>query len=98
MSIKVKICGLTTQDAVDAAVEHGAAFLGFVFYPPSPRNISPDIAYGLTDALAKPVGTVAVTVDPADDDLRHITDKFVPGFIQLHGKESIRDVERVRNF
>ncbi len=98
MNPKIKICGLTNQEAVDAAVEYGAAFLGFVFYPPSPRHVSPDLAYAFTDSLKKPVGTVAVVVDPPEDALLRILEHFVPGCIQLHGAESPDDVKRIRAF
>ena len=98
MSPKIKICGLSTQETVDAAVAAGADFLGFVFFPKSPRHISPDTAYALTDALARPVGTVAVTVNPSLDDLKQIFASFVPGFLQLHGSESTEEVTRIRAF
>ncbi len=88
MPAAVKICGLTTQEAVDAAVEHGAAYIGFVFFPKSPRNVSPEQAAALTQNLKGGVKKVAVVVNPTDEDLEDIIMHFKPDFIQLHGEES----------
>jgi phosphoribosylanthranilate isomerase len=96
MSVRVKICGLSTKETVGAAVEAGADYLGFVFYPPSPRNVTPETAFALTQALARPIGTVAVTVNPSHADLKTLFAGFVPGFLQLHGQETPQDVERIR--
>ncbi|RKH70760.1 phosphoribosylanthranilate isomerase, partial [Corallococcus sp. AB032C] len=60
----VKICGLSTPDTVDAAVRHGASHVGFVFFPPSPRNLSPEQAVGLAQRLPAHVRSVGVYVDP----------------------------------
>ncbi len=64
MTAKAKICGVSTPEAVRAVVDGGAAFLGFMFFPRSPRNIAPDAAARLAPpARAKGVKIVAVTVD-----------------------------------
>jgi phosphoribosylanthranilate isomerase len=83
--IDVKICGLTDPDAVAAAARGGARYLGFVFYPPSPRALGPRQAAAL--AAMAPAGclTVAVLVDPDDALLGEILDQVAPDALQLHG-------------
>lgn len=88
MPIHTKICGLTTREAVDAAMDGGAAYLGFVFYPKSPRHVTPERAAELSRHVPKYIATVAVVVDATDAELDAIFSKFRPDFIQLHGKES----------
>ncbi|MFN3583511.1 phosphoribosylanthranilate isomerase [Phenylobacterium sp.] len=89
MTAKAKICGVTTPEAVRAAVDGGAAYLGFMFFPRSPRNIAPEAAGRLTPpARAKGVKIVAVAVDPSDNEVDAIVAGLAPDLIQLHGKES----------
>ena len=93
MPVAVKICGLTDAAALDAAVEGGARYLGFVFYPPSPRALTIEQAAELARAAPADTTTVGVFVDP-DDDLLDQTLAQVPlEALQLHGAES---PERVR--
>jgi len=92
MTPRVKICGITTEDAVEAA--QGADYLGFVFYPPSPRNITPSKAAAL--AARSPLAKVAVTVNPNDDFLATILTRFTPDYIQLHGDESVARVQHIK--
>lgn len=94
MTVQAKICGLSTSDAVDAAVSGGAAFVGFVFYPPSPRNISPDVAAALAARVPSDVAKVGVFVDPSDAELDAVFDKVKLDMIQLHGDET---PDRVRH-
>ncbi|PWE18911.1 phosphoribosylanthranilate isomerase [Marinicauda salina] len=85
--MKVKICGLNTPDAVDAAVAAGADWLGFIVFPRSPRAVSPSEA----GALARRKGaakSVAVLVDPDDRLLGAVLAEMAPDIIQLHGAES----------
>jgi phosphoribosylanthranilate isomerase len=92
MTPAVKICGLKTPEAVQAA--KGADYCGFVFFPRSPRNITPENAAKLkVYASGK---TVAVTVNADDDFLQEIAEKFQPDFIQLHGDETPERVAEVR--
>lgn len=89
MTAKAKICGVTTPEAVRAAVDGGAAYLGFMFFPRSPRNIAPEAAGRLTPpARAQGVKIVAVAVDPSDNEVDAIVAGLAPDLIQLHGKES----------
>ena len=94
--VRVKICGLTRPEDVSAAAEAGAAYGGFVFFPKSPRNLSPDVARDL--ALLAPPGLakVALVVDATDDLLDAICEAVPLDMLQLHGKESPERVAAVR--
>ncbi len=83
-----KICGLTTSEAVAAALAGGASHLGFVFFAKSPRDIDPAAAGALARAVGGRARTVAVTVDPDDALLDRIMAGLKPDLIQLHGRES----------
>lgn len=93
MSPAVKICGLTTREAVEATIAAGAAYAGFVFYPPSPRALTPDEAEPLADAARGWARIVALVVDAEDALVKEIESKVLPDLYQLHGSES---PERVR--
>lgn len=84
----IKICGLKTPEAVERAVRRGASHIGFIFFEKSPRNIEPDIAGHLADAVRGAVKIVAVTVDADNDDLDEIIALLKPDMLQLHGHES----------
>jgi phosphoribosylanthranilate isomerase len=88
MSLIVKICGLSTPEALDVALEEGADMVGFVFFEPSPRNISPATARALGARVEKRGKKVALTVDADDSELSEIVGALSPDFLQLHGKES----------
>ncbi|HYE45824.1 MAG TPA: phosphoribosylanthranilate isomerase [Caulobacter sp.] len=96
-----KICGLSTPETVEAAVTAGAAYLGFMFFDRSPRNLTPDEA-GRLAALARregprcPPALVAVTVDADDALLDQISAGFRPDFIQLHGRETPARAQAIR--
>lgn len=95
--MKVKICGLTTPEAVAEAAS--ADFAGFVFYPPSPRHLTAARAAALAAPLPNSVARVAVTVDADDATLAAILASFKAGYIQLHGEETpARAVEIGRRF
>ena len=88
MTPATQICGVSTPEAVRAAVEGGAAFLGFMFFPQSPRNIDPEAAGRLAPpARARGVRIVAVVVDPSDNEIDAVMAGLAPDLIQLHGKE-----------
>lgn len=94
MTPEIKICGLKSADAIERAVRRGASHLGFIFFEKSPRNIEPDIAGKLADAVRGSVKIVAVTVDADNDELDEIIHLMKPDMLQLHGHES---PERVLN-
>jgi phosphoribosylanthranilate isomerase len=86
---KAKICGLSTAGAVTAALDGGAAFLGFIFFAKSPRHLDAEAAARLiAPARGRNVQTVAVLVDPEDDALDRIVQVMNPDLIQLHGSET----------
>jgi phosphoribosylanthranilate isomerase len=88
MKPDVKICGLTTADAVDLSVARGATHIGFIFFPKSPRNIVPEAAGELADRVRGKVKIVAVTVDADDEELDDIVSFLRPDILQLHGHET----------
>lgn len=86
---EAKICGLSTPETVDAAIDAGATYLGFNFFPKSPRYVTPETAARLAEpARARGVKVVAVTVDPDDVLVDEIVRVLKPDLIQLHGDES----------
>jgi phosphoribosylanthranilate isomerase len=96
MSVLVKICGLTTPAALDVALEAGADMVGFVFFPPSPRNVGYDTARALARRVRGRAQKVALTVDASDEQLSAIIDALMPDLLQLHGKETPDRVVSVR--
>ncbi|MGZ6039860.1 MAG: phosphoribosylanthranilate isomerase, partial [Phenylobacterium sp.] len=88
MGVKAKICGISTPEAVSAALEGGAAFLGFMFFEKSPRNIAPDVAARLVQPVRGAARIVAVAVDPDDAEVDRIAAVLKPDLIQLHGAET----------
>ncbi len=96
MTTLVKICGLKTVEALDAALEAQADFVGFVFFPPSPRHIAFDTVRDLGARARERARTVALTVD-ADDVLHEaIMAALKPDMLQLHGKETPERVGALR--
>ncbi|MCD6073421.1 MAG: trpF [Rhodospirillales bacterium] len=97
MPVAVKICGLDRTEAVDAAVEGGAQYTGFVFYPPSPRNLTPERAGLLTSRVPSSVMKVGLFVDPTDAEIDAVLALNALDMIQLHGSETperVADVKR----
>jgi len=96
MSVGVKICGLSTRNDIDAAVRGGAQLVGFVFFPPSPRNLHPELAHELALHVPESVKKVAVVVDPSDEEIVVILDSLNVDMLQLHGNESPDRVADIR--
>lgn len=92
MPVKVKICGVRTPEVVEAAVAAGADYLGIVFFPASPRNVTLAEAAILTKAAAGRIASVAVLVDPDDALIEDVLAIAGPDLLQLHGQE---DPERL---
>jgi len=94
--IRVKICGLRSADDISAAAAAGAAYVGFVFFPKSPRHV--EIAQAAELAGLVPVGLckVALTVNAINDELDAITAAVPLDMLQLHGKESPERVAEVK--
>jgi phosphoribosylanthranilate isomerase len=93
-----KICGITTAEALDAAIEGGARFVGFVTYPQSPRYLSPDKLAALAAHAGGRVETVLVTVSADDDHLMAASAAAHPDWIQLHGGETPQRATEARRF
>ncbi|MBV9556890.1 MAG: phosphoribosylanthranilate isomerase [Pseudolabrys sp.] len=97
MPLIVKICGLRTPEALDVALESGADQVGFVFFPPSPRNLGLEAARVLGQRVGGRAGKVALTVDANDETLHGIVDALKPDMLQLHGKETPERVAAIRS-
>ncbi len=96
MAVAVKICGITTEDALEAAIEAGADYAGFVFFRKSPRNLSLSKAAKLARLAEGRIKTVALIVNKRDPGIDAIMSEIRPAFLQLHGKEGVRRIEAVR--
>src|SRR6478736_5018587 len=96
MALTVKICGLSTPDTLDAALDAGADMVGFVFFPASPRNISLDTARALATRVQGRAHKVANTVDADHTLLASIIEALKPDILQLHGHETLQRVAAVR--
>jgi phosphoribosylanthranilate isomerase len=94
--VAVKICGITTPDAVDAAVAAGAVYGGLVFHPKSPRNLDIERAATLARLMRGKLKVVTLLADPSDEQLAVVAAQVAPDFLQLHGGESARRVAYVR--
>jgi phosphoribosylanthranilate isomerase len=97
MALSVKICGLSTSETLDVALQAGADMVGFVFFPPSPRHISLETARELGRQVKGRALKVALTVDADDATLSNIVETLRPDLLQLHGKESVarlRDIKQ----
>jgi len=96
MPVTVKICGLRTPQALDVALESGADLVGFVFFPPSPRNLGLEAARSLGERVDGRAGKVALTVDATDETLLDVVNALKPDMLQLHGKETPERVVAIR--
>jgi phosphoribosylanthranilate isomerase len=96
MSLIVKICGLSTRETLDVALESGADMVGFAFFPPSPRHL----ALGTAEQLGRQVRgralKVAFSVDADDTLLENIIEALRPDILQLHGKETVARVRDIK--
>ncbi|KPP89549.1 MAG: phosphoribosylanthranilate isomerase TrpF [Rhodobacteraceae bacterium HLUCCA08] len=96
MDVRVKICGLKTRDAVDAAVSAGAAYLGFVFFARSPRAVSVTEAAALAVQVPPGVAKVALVVDADESTLDALVGAVPLDMLQLHGHETPARVAAIR--
>jgi phosphoribosylanthranilate isomerase len=97
MPLIVKICGLSTPETLDAALQSGADMVGFVFFPPSPRHIGLQTARDLGQRAKGRAVKVALTVDADDATLANIVETLRPDILQLHGRETmarLRDIKQ----
>jgi phosphoribosylanthranilate isomerase len=98
MTTAVKICGITNEAALDAALAAGADYVGLVFFPKSPRNLDIARARSLRERVPRsgPCKTVALVVDPSDEQLAEIMREVDPDLVQLHGHETPERVAAIR--
>ena len=93
MKLMVKICGLTSEEALDAAIVAGADMVGLNFFPPSPRYLTLERATALAGRARGRAEIVAVTVDIPDRSLEEIVDNVRPDWLQFHGNETPERVQ-----
>ncbi len=96
MNAKVKICGIRTSEALEAALDAGADYFGLVFYAPSPRNVDLETAHSLAVTGRGRASSVALLVNPDDEAVRRVMDEVDPDIIQLHGNESPERVAQIK--
>ncbi len=96
MSVAVKICGLNDAKSVAAAVAGGAAFVGFVFFPASPRYVEPETAARLGTDVPKAVIKVGLVVDADDTTIGRIIERARIDMLQLHGAETPARAAEIR--
>jgi phosphoribosylanthranilate isomerase len=87
MAILAKICGITSREALDAAIAGGASHVGFVFFEKSPRHLELAEASKLAELARGRAKIVVLTVDADDETMRLIDDEIQPDIFQLHGDE-----------
>jgi len=88
MSLEAKICGINSPDALEAAVDGGARYVGFVFYAPSPRFITPEQAVMIAAPAPADVKKVGLFVDAEDGAIQATLDACPLDMLQFHGAES----------
>ncbi len=96
MTVAVKICGVTSAEAIAAAAAGGAAMVGFMLYPPSRRNVPIPLAAALGGLVPAGIAKVAVTVNADDRELAAVIEALRPDFLQLHGNEDAARTAAVR--
>jgi phosphoribosylanthranilate isomerase len=96
MGVAAKICGLSSEEAVTAAVAGGAAYLGFVFYPPSPRAVTPQRSARLCETVPAGVRRVALFVDADDQTIEAVLAAAPIDMLQFHGHESPERIAEAR--
>lgn len=97
MPVEIKICGLMTPEAVDVSLDAGADYVGFVFFPPSPRHLGFEAARTLAARVHGRARKVALSVNADNDWLAASIDALKPDLLQLHGRETPERVAAVRS-
>lgn len=96
MTVRAKICGINSAEAMDAAATGGASHVGLVFYPPSPRAVTPDGAAALAAQVPRGVATVGLIVDADDETIADILAAVPLDMLQLHGAETPARVAEIK--
>ncbi len=97
MAIDIKICGLSTPGAVRAAVQGGAAYVGFVFFEPSPRAVTPDVLEALCMTVPEHVTRVGLFVDASFEEIGAVVATGKLDMLQLHGSETPGMVAQIKD-
>jgi phosphoribosylanthranilate isomerase len=97
MTVEAKICGIRTPEVLEAAAKHGARWVGFNFYPPSPRSVAPDLGAELARMVPTGLRSVGLFVDPTEDELGAVLGRVPLDVIQLHGSETPARVAEIRD-
>lgn len=95
-AIRVKICGLRGADVMQAAVDAGAAYVGLVFFPKSPRHVTLEMAAGIAQQVPPGIAKVALVVNADDAQLDAMIDAVPLDILQLHGAETPERVAEIR--
>jgi phosphoribosylanthranilate isomerase len=95
-AVKAKICGISTPETMQAALDAGARWVGLVFFAKSPRNVSIATAAELSRMVGTGTRVVGLFVDPTDDLLDDVTGQVPLDLIQLHGSETPERVAAIR--
>ena len=88
MTVAIKICGLSTEETLQAALDAGADLVGFVSFPKSPRHVEPDRLAALAAKVGKRARIALLTVDADDALLAALVAAAAPHVLQLHGSET----------
>ena len=94
---EIKVCGVNDKASMNTALKCKVDYIGLVFYPNSPRNVSINVSRELLKSRNKTTKIVALTVDPNDDFLNEIKKIVNPDYIQLHGKENANRCLAIKN-
>ena len=96
MTVTVKICGITSAEAADAAIAAGAGYGGLVFHPRSPRFVTPEAAGALATRMRGRLKLAALIPDFDDNAIESVIRAAQPDFLQLHGSESVGRTADIR--
>jgi phosphoribosylanthranilate isomerase len=97
MGLIVKICGLSSEETIDAALDAGADMIGLVLFPKSRRSVAVARAAALAERARGRAEIVALTVDMDDGELASVARTLKPDWLQMHGSESVEAVEAARS-
>ena len=95
-NLDIKICGLSTNDSIDAVIAGGATHMGLIFFEKSPRHVSLEQAQSLSNHADSRIKKVAVSVNASDEYLGQIVEVMKPDILQLHGNESIQHIKELK--
>ncbi|MDA7705326.1 phosphoribosylanthranilate isomerase [Rickettsiales bacterium] len=95
--MRIKLCGFTNKTSIEFALKYKPNFIGFIFYPPSKRNITLNQAKEFSKIDFGKSKKIAVIVNEEDDNIKKIIDNLQPELLQLHGEENIARCQDIKN-